>query len=162
MVPNFTIMAGPMNAALARSDLLLTVSSTAGVEAIHAGLATGFITDFGVGENVGLPYFLDSGCLVTFDQVDAGAMPQADPLWAERRGLGGRALEGAAAARLESLLSRELTPLRPLYGTGMAPRAAQAIASNHLEPKVARRFALAAARKGYRWAARLAGGLLGR
>jgi hypothetical protein len=111
---NLTVAIGDMGLALAHTDLLVTVSSTAAVEAIHRGIPTAVLTDFGLREGLGNTYFLGSGCLASFDDLDAGLAPEADPRWARRNGL------GAAADRLparvaELLAAGPLPALKPFY-----------------------------------------------
>jgi hypothetical protein len=120
-VANFHLQAGPMRRILAITDLLLTVSSTAAVEAIHAGLATGILTDFGLREDYGLPFYLGSGCLLAMDQVDGGAAPQASGTWAQNHGLTGPAPGPGANGRLAALLAADLGPVEPLYDDSFAP-----------------------------------------
>ena len=66
---NFSIDYTPISQRLADLDLMLTVSSTAALEAVGAGVRTAFITDLDVREQLGNHIFLDSGLLRTFDQV---------------------------------------------------------------------------------------------
>ena len=82
---SFRLAAGDMGEVLSRTDLLVTVSSTAAVEAIHRGIPTAILTDFGIRESLGNAHFLGSGCLAAFDDLDAGAHPVADGRWARRR-----------------------------------------------------------------------------
>ena len=77
---NFTIDYTPISQRLADLDLMLTVSSTAALEAVGAGVRTAFITDLDVREQLGNHIFLGSGLLRTFDQVqrDEIGTPAAD------------------------------------------------------------------------------------
>lgn len=110
---NLLLAGGDMGRMLARTDLLVTVSSTAAAEAIHRGIPTAILTDFGIRESLGNAYFLGSGCLTCFDDIDAGALPVADPRWALRHGLGNTVDE--LPQRVASLLAGPLPPLRPFY-----------------------------------------------
>lgn len=67
--PNFSIDYTPISQRLADLDLMLTVSSTAALEAVGAGVRTAFIADLDIREQLGNHIFLDSGLLRTFDQV---------------------------------------------------------------------------------------------
>ena len=111
---NLKVALGDMGQVLARTDLLVTVSSTAAVEAIHRGVPTAVLTDFGIRESLGNAYFLGSGCLASFDELDAGAAPVADERWARRNGLGGTVdeLPGRVAALLAA---GPLPPVQPFY-----------------------------------------------
>jgi hypothetical protein len=68
--PNFFIDYTPISDRLATLDLMLTVSSTAALEAVGAGVRTAFIADLDVREQLGNHIFLDSGLLRTFDQLE--------------------------------------------------------------------------------------------
>lgn len=118
--PNLRLILGDMGDALQESDLLVTVSSTAALEAMYAGVATVLLTDFGVRESLGNAYFVGSGCLASFDEVDAGAAPRVDPGWALRHGVGGAARDGLRQ-RVVDLLAAEPGPLRPYYTTSRSP-----------------------------------------
>ncbi len=111
---NLKLIGGDMGKVLNRTDLLVTVSSTAAVEAIHRGIATAVLTDFGIRQNLGNAYFIGSGCLASFDDLDAGAAPIADEVWARRSGLGHGA--DPLPERVAELLSAgPLPPLKPFY-----------------------------------------------
>lgn len=111
---NLKLVGGDMGKALNRTDLLVTVSSTAAVEAIHRGIPTALLTDFGIKENLGNAYFIGSGCLASFDEIDAGAAPVADPVWARAHGLGVNS--DPLPERVAELLSAgPLPPLRPFF-----------------------------------------------
>lgn len=123
---NLHVVHGNMGDVLDRTDLLVTVSSTAAVEAMHRGIPTAILTDFGIRERLGNHYFIGSGCLTGFADLDAGARPVADTDWARAHGIGpGDAVE-QARLRLAELLSRDVrAPLRPFYtmhnASGMLP-----------------------------------------
>ncbi|MGC3995818.1 MAG: hypothetical protein QM779_17145 [Propionicimonas sp.] len=78
---NFAITYDTIASLLPRTDLLLTVSSTAGLEAIGAGVRTVFVSDLGVHEKHGNQVLVPSGLLATFDDVAAGRIPIASPAW---------------------------------------------------------------------------------
>ncbi|MCB0913209.1 MAG: hypothetical protein KDB60_16500 [Propionibacteriaceae bacterium] len=79
--PNFAITYERITDLLPRTDLLLTVSSTAGLEAIGQGVRTVFVSDFGIHEKHGNQVLMPSGLLATFDDVTADRIPTADPAW---------------------------------------------------------------------------------
>ena len=118
--PNLQTVVGDMGEALRRTDLLVTVSSTAALEAMHAGVATVLLTDFGIRESLGNAYFAGSGCLGSFDDIDDGFAPHADPAWKRLHGVGGGALEHLVD-RVGLLLGSELPPLRPYYTLRRSP-----------------------------------------
>ncbi|MDR1393104.1 MAG: hypothetical protein LBJ62_03935 [Bifidobacteriaceae bacterium] len=149
---NLSLQAGPMRQVLARTDLLLTVSSTAAAEAIHAGIATGVLTDFGLGEDYGVPFYLGSGCLVSFGQVDAGAAPLADPVWAAAHGLDPAVPPAgpSPAERLAFLLESGLAPLAPVYTESSAPVYLASLAQRTPAQRIAAGPVQRAARAAYR------------
>src|SRR4029453_13791191 len=59
--PNFSIDYTPISDRLGTLDLMLTVSSTAALEAAAAGVRTAFVADLDVREQLGNHIFLDSG-----------------------------------------------------------------------------------------------------
>jgi hypothetical protein len=68
--PNFSIDYTPIADRLADLDLMLTVSSTAALESVGAGVRTALIADLDVREQLGNHIFLDPGLLRTFDQLE--------------------------------------------------------------------------------------------
>lgn len=117
---NLQTVVGDMGEALRRTDLLVTVSSTAALEAMHAGVATVLLTDFGIRESLGNSYFAGSGCLGSFDDIDEGFAPRADPEWTRRHGVGGAGPDHLVE-RVRLLLGRELPPLEPYYTLRRSP-----------------------------------------
>lgn len=79
--PNFAITYEPVTELLPRTDLLLTVSSTAGLEAVGEGVRTAFIADLGVHEKFGNHVLLPSGLLATFDEITADEIPSPRQSW---------------------------------------------------------------------------------
>lgn len=117
---NLSVASGPMSDALDRTALLVTVSSTAAVEAIHRGIPTAVLTDFGIREELGNHFFAGAGCYASFDELDDGARPTADPDWAQRHGVIGLA-SGALAQRVEQLRAERLPPVRPYFSARRSP-----------------------------------------
>ena len=78
---NFGISHTPIAEQLADTDLLLTVSSTACLEALEAGCRVALPLDLGVHERLGNHVFLDSGLLRTFDQIIADDLASPEPGW---------------------------------------------------------------------------------
>ncbi|MFJ6837440.1 DUF6716 putative glycosyltransferase [Streptomyces sp. NPDC091209] len=113
---NLRLVYGNMGEVLDHTDLLVTVSSTAALESMHRGIPTAILTDFGVREAHGNHYFVHSGCLASWDDLDAGALPRVDPAWAARQGIGKTDPYGAARARVAALgAAGRLPALRPYY-----------------------------------------------
>ncbi|MGX4690228.1 DUF6716 putative glycosyltransferase [Streptomyces sp. JNUCC 63] len=139
--PNFRLVYGHMGEVLDRTDLLVTVSSTAALEALHRRIPTAVLTDLGVREQLGNHHFAGSGCLASWDQLDAGHRPVPDEEWVARQGVaadGGYATAfDAARERIAKLLDRPggLPPLAPYYTLTTAPGYLPGIlARHHLAP----------------------------
>jgi Putative glycosyltransferase (DUF6716) len=81
--PNFSIDYTPISDRLADLDLMLTVSSTAALEAVGAGVRTAFIADLDVREQLGNHIFLESGLLRTFDQLERDDIGTPTKSWVE-------------------------------------------------------------------------------
>ena len=73
--PNFRLVYGHMGEVLDRTDLLVTLSSTAALESLHRGIPTAVLTDLGVREALGNHHFLGSGLLTSWDRLDGGHRP---------------------------------------------------------------------------------------
>ncbi|WP_184491299.1 DUF6716 putative glycosyltransferase [Streptomyces sp. I6] len=124
--PNLRLVYGHMGEVLDRTDLLVTVSSTAALEALHRRVPTAILTDLGVREALGNHHFLGSGLLTSWDRLDAGHRPEPDGEWLARQGV---AADGtyekafdAARERVAGLLRQpELPPVAPYYTPATAP-----------------------------------------
>jgi hypothetical protein len=138
---NFRLVYGNMGEVLDRTDLLVTISSTAALESLHRRIPTVVLTDLGVREVLGNHHFVGSGCLASWDQLDAGHRPAPDEEWVARQGV---AADGsyatafdAARERIAKLLDRPggPAPLAPYYTPVTAPGYLPGIlARHHLGP----------------------------
>ncbi|MFF7766410.1 DUF6716 putative glycosyltransferase [Streptomyces massasporeus] len=138
---NFRLVYGNMGEVLDRTDLLVTVSSTAALESLHRRIPTVVLSDLGIRESLGNHHFVGSGCLASWDQLDAGHRPAPDEEWVARQGV---AADGsydstfdAARERIAKLLDRPggLPPLTPYYTPVTAPGYLPGIlARHHLGP----------------------------
>ncbi|MFF4515377.1 DUF6716 putative glycosyltransferase [Streptomyces mirabilis] len=137
---NFRLVYGHMGEVLDRTDLLVTISSTAALESLHRRIPTVVLSDLGVREALGNHHFVGSGCLASWDQLDAGHEPAPDPVWVARQGV---AADGQyetafdeARARITGLLAAPgLLPLAPYYRPVTAPGYLPGIlARHHLAP----------------------------
>ncbi|MDK1472718.1 hypothetical protein QNO07_04630 [Streptomyces sp. 549] len=133
---NCRLTYGHMGEVLDRTDLLVTVSSTAALESLHRQIPTAVLTDLGVREELGNHHFLGSGCLASWDQLDAGLLPRADADWTAHQGVtstGPReAVFDAAGKRLAALCDRaELPPVRPYYTATTAPGYLPGVLARH-------------------------------
>lgn len=138
--PNCRLVYGNMGEVLDRTDLLVTVSSTAALESLHRRIPTAVLTDLGVREGLGNHHFVGSGCLASWDEIDAGYSPEAAPEWVARQGV---APDGtyetafdAARERVANLLAQDrLPPISPYYSLTTAPGYLPGIlARHHLGP----------------------------
>ena len=80
MPPNLVIEHAPIDTLIPRSDLLLTVSSTAALEAIAAGTRVAFVAEW-VNDAALNPRLLPSGLLRRFDDIDADRIGTPAPDW---------------------------------------------------------------------------------
>lgn len=71
----------PIQEQLCRTDLCLTISSTAALEAHAFGVPFAILTDLGIKEPYGAEFFANSGCLVTAKQLATGFVPKPNPEW---------------------------------------------------------------------------------
>ncbi|WP_165985370.1 DUF6716 putative glycosyltransferase [Streptomyces sp. YIM 98790] len=161
---NFRLVYGRMDEVLDTTDLLVTVSSTAALEALCRGIPTAVLTDLGIREPLGNHYYAGSGCYASWDELDDGRLPVPDPRWLTDQGVspdpeGGRQGENpgnpgnpedaedavdrafaVARARLEALTVRArhdgLPPLAPYYTARTAPGYLPGLLARHgLDPK---------------------------
>lgn len=160
--PNLHFVYGPMDGVLDRTDLCVTVSSTAAIEAMDRRIPTGILVDFGVREVLGNQLFLGSGALTSWRALHDGALPRPDADWLARHGGRDPAPFALAQKRLAELLDAELPALRPWLaaadGAGYLP---QLMGGHRLDvdgvplgtagrgDSVARRAVRAAARRAY-------------
>lgn len=134
--PNCRLAYGNMGDVLDRTDLLVTVSSTAALESLHRGIPTAVLTDLGIREVLGNHHFLGSGCLASWDELDAGHHPDPDPDWLDRQGVapGSRYATAFDAARTRVTALRvadRLPPLTPYYTPRTAPGHLPGILARH-------------------------------
>ncbi|WP_030254083.1 DUF6716 putative glycosyltransferase [Streptomyces violens] len=133
---NCRLVYGNMGEVLDRTDLMVTVSSTAALESLHRGVPTAVLTDLGIREALGNHHFLGSGCLASWDELDAGYLPEPDPEWLARQGV---CADGtyenafdAARARVTELCDADaLPPLAPYYTPRTAPGYLPGILARH-------------------------------
>jgi hypothetical protein len=134
---NLRLVYGNMSDVLDRTDLLVTVSSTAALESLHRGIPTAILTDLGIREALGNHHFLGSGCYASWDEIDDGHLPRADPLWTAAHGVAGTEPYAALRARVRALLAEpELPRLSPYYTLRTAPGYLPRVLARHgLDPK---------------------------
>ncbi len=126
--PNFRLVYGHMGEVLDRTDLLVTISSTAALESLHRRIPTVVLSDLGVREALGNHHFVGSGCLASWDQLDESHRPVPDPEWVARQGWRWTAAtrppstRPGGASRSCSAGPAGCPPLAPYYHTGHRPR----------------------------------------
>ncbi|MFJ7075888.1 DUF6716 putative glycosyltransferase [Streptomyces sp. NPDC098781] len=138
---NFKLVYGNMGEVLDRTDLMVTISSTAALESLHRRIPTVVLSDLGVREVLGNHHFVGSGCLASWDQLDEGHRPVPDEEWVSRQGVcadGSYATAfDAARERISELLERPggMPALTPYYTPATAPGYLPGIlARHHLGP----------------------------
>ncbi|WP_055699881.1 DUF6716 putative glycosyltransferase [Streptomyces silaceus] len=137
---NCRLVYGHMGEVLDRTDLLVTVSSTAALEALHRRVPTAVLTDLGVREALGNHHFTGSGCLASWDQLDAGHLPVPDEIWLARQGVAAdgtyaRAFDEARERVTGLLAEAQLPPIEPYYSLATARGYLPGIlARHHLGP----------------------------
>lgn len=104
---------GPMRVALGSARGLVTVSSTAALEAIAAGVPLLVLQDFGISAEMINLVFEGSGCLGTLEDLAAGRFAVPDRTWLQANYFH-PVDQDDWLARLEQLLQRRST-------TGLAP-----------------------------------------
>ncbi|SFE82851.1 hypothetical protein SAMN05216251_105352 [Actinacidiphila alni] len=134
---NLSLVYGNMAEVLDRTDLLVTVSSTAALESLHRGIPTAVLTDLGIRESLGNHHFLGSGCFASWDELDDGYVPRAHPDWTAAHGVAALAPYAALRARVQSLLAEpELPRIAPYYTLRTAPGYLPGVLARHgLDPK---------------------------
>ncbi|MEV6310507.1 DUF6716 putative glycosyltransferase [Streptomyces sp. NPDC051840] len=134
--PNFRLVYGHMGEVLDRTDLLVTVSSTAALESLHRRIPTAILSDLGVREVLGNHHFVGSGLITSWDHLDGGLRPQPDEEWVAGQGVAADGTYDSARARVGELLAaEELPPLTPYYTPATAPGYLPGIlARHHLGP----------------------------
>lgn len=80
-VARLRVATGPLEAFLTPGTGLVTVSSTALLEALALGLRALVVGDFGVGEHNLTAAYADSGLVASLDDLAAARLHHADPAW---------------------------------------------------------------------------------
>ncbi|WP_326684702.1 hypothetical protein OHB31_23130 [Streptomyces microflavus] len=138
--PNFRLVYGHMGEVLDRTDLLVTVSSTAALESLHRRIPTAVLTDLGVREPLGNHHFVGSGLLTSWDRLDGGFRPRPDGQWLAGQGVAADGSYGTAydtaRAKVAGLLdTAQLPPIAPYYTPATASGYLPGIlARHHLAP----------------------------
>ncbi|MFD7762939.1 MULTISPECIES: DUF6716 putative glycosyltransferase [Streptomyces] len=138
--PNFRLVYGHMGEVLDRTDLLVTVSSTAALESLHRRIPTAVLTDLGVREPLGNHHFVGSGLLTSWDRLDGGFRPRPDGEWLAGQGVAADGSYGTAydtaRAKVTALLdTARLPPIAPYYTPATASGYLPGIlARHHLAP----------------------------
>ncbi|RKN05229.1 DUF6716 putative glycosyltransferase [Streptomyces radicis] len=135
--PNFRLAYGNMGEVLDETDLLVTVSSTAALESLHRSVPTAVLSDLGIREQLGNHYFIGSGCFASWDELDAGYLPEPESEWLADQGIATSHEHAFATARgrLAGLLDQRrqsgLLPLAPYYTVRTAPGYLPGVLARH-------------------------------
>ncbi|MBN1609635.1 MAG: hypothetical protein JW940_23585 [Polyangiaceae bacterium] len=123
---NFTLSYDPVEALLQDAAVAVTVSSSAALEALVAGVPTRILTDFGIHENLGNNFFLDSGLLCTFDEISVDLPFVLDERWSKRHlKLGSNGREQLVARVAGLLRERDERGELPLRSARLGGRSAE-------------------------------------
>lgn len=112
--PNLVVESGPMSHHVARAVGLVSVSSTAMLEAIADGVPCLALTDFGVAAELINPVFLDSGLLGASDDLVAGRFHTPASEWLEENYFHDPA-DNTWLPRLQELLDLRASHGLPLF-----------------------------------------------
>jgi hypothetical protein len=115
---NFRIDYTSIQDQLATTDLLITMSSTASLEALDRGCRVALLLDLGIHERHGNQVFLNSGLLRTFTQIRRDDLGIADPHWLGSYFPGlGRSSSTIIADRIDQLLLSGERPAAAVWET---------------------------------------------
>jgi hypothetical protein len=114
--PNLTVQAGPMARALDTAGALVSVSSTAIMEAVARGIPALVIGDFGVGDEQLNAAFIGSGLIGSLDDLRAARFAVADDQWCRENYLHPAEENDAATACAALVADRARSPL-PAHAT---------------------------------------------
>ncbi|GAA3510999.1 hypothetical protein GCM10022234_01870 [Aeromicrobium panaciterrae] len=116
--PNFHLDYTPITEQLPTTDLLLTMSSTACLEALDRGCRVALVLDLGVHERFGNHVFLDSGLLRTFEEISKDEIGTPSAEWMSGY-FGGRTRPAnqTIADRIEALIVSGERPSHAVWDT---------------------------------------------
>jgi hypothetical protein len=104
--PNLVVHDGPMGTVLDHAAALVSVSSTALIEAIARGIPALVLGDYGVGDEQLNGVFIGSGLVGTTDDLVEGRFRLADAEWSRRNYLHDESENDAASALRERVAAR--------------------------------------------------------
>lgn len=78
---NLRVDYGNIQQLVEKTDFCLTVSSSVALQSMWYGIPTGIIRDFGIRDEYGTDFFRDSGCLISFDELSDGNIPELNIKW---------------------------------------------------------------------------------
>ncbi|MBT0994582.1 hypothetical protein KIN34_09815 [Cellulomonas sp. DKR-3] len=118
-VPAVRVATGPLHDHLTPGTALVTVSSTAVLEALALGLRALVIGDFGIGDENLTGVYADSGLVGSLADVAAGRVATADPAWVRENYL--QAEPDELGAALAAALAVPAPPLGTPAPVGALP-----------------------------------------
>lgn len=111
LAPNFRIDYTPISEIIESVDLLITMSSTAALEALSVGKKVAFPLDLGLNESLGNHVFLNSGLLRTFSQINKDDIGHPETQWLRSYFFGhSQTAFETIADRCESLIENNYRP----------------------------------------------------
>ena len=81
---NLDVVYTPPDQLLKNTAHCLTISSTVAIEAIHAGVPTSILADFGAHDDSGIHFFYGSGLIRTFESLDFEKPQKPNPDWVRK------------------------------------------------------------------------------
>lgn len=112
---NLVVAWGPLDPWLSgQNTLVVSVSSTATIDALQAGCATAVLSDFGVKESLGNHYFYTSGLLTSLNALIDDCLPRANADWLAKAVSHPKYHPDALRERLETLWSDQADAGAPL------------------------------------------------
>jgi len=105
--PNLHFAYGALSSYLDKTDLLVTVSSTAVFEALSRGVRGAILTDVGIKESLGNHFYLGSNLYATMDDLIADRVPRVDQQWLNEQGLASEDNLDNLSRRVDALLKKQ-------------------------------------------------------
>ena len=105
--PNLRFSYDFMETVLEKTGLVLTFSSTAALEAMARGIPTRLLTDIGINENIGNFWFMGSGALANFDDIEPGLPLIIDDAWYQHNASSGDDCFPLVLERVDALLDQQ-------------------------------------------------------
>lgn len=80
-ISNLKITYEDVHSLIDQSEIVITVSSTAILQAVFQNKKTYILSDFGCQDRYGTPFFLGSGLIASFEEIKKGCIKKANSIW---------------------------------------------------------------------------------